>query len=43
MTILDIIFSAWYAVVPLDLLAAVLSFVFIEEVLYTFTANWDML
>lgn len=42
MTILDTIFAAWYSVVPLSTLAAILSFVFIEEIIYTFTANWDM-
>lgn len=42
MTILDTIFLAWYAVVPLNLLAGILSLVFLEEIVYTFTSNWDM-
>ena len=43
MTLLDTIFSAWYSVVPLDVLAGVLTFVFVEEIIYTFTEGWDML
>ena len=42
MTLLDIIFSAWYSVVPLNIIAGIVSFVFLEEILYTFTSNWDM-
>jgi hypothetical protein len=42
MTILDTIFAAYYSVIPLATLAAITSLVFVFEILYTFTSNWDM-
>jgi len=42
MSILDTIFNAWGAVVPLGALAAIMSGLFLEELIYTFIENWDM-
>lgn len=42
MTVLDTIFQSWYGVFPLDMIGAILSFVFLEEIIYTFTSNWDV-
>jgi hypothetical protein len=42
MTILDTIFNAYFAVVPLSIFAAIMAGVFVVELFYTFTTNWDM-
>lgn len=42
MEFLDVIFTAYYSVVPLETIAGLISMAFLVEFLYTFTNNWEV-
>jgi len=40
---IDTIFSAYFSTIPLDIFAALMAIVWLVEIVYTFTSNWDVL